>query len=154
MSSSNEHFDVLAPVMPGSAVAAPAATTVTSSDDTLVAYQPGVNVESWANTFAPLDQAEAAQSIAWVQAQNNMPQPELLPMNVPPEYAGLLSNQNFLEAGSLTNNGIMTRPVFRNDSGSYSDFFRKQVIPQKDANAMAGTQMPVGEPIVRIHPQL
>ena len=149
-----EQFEMLAPY-PNN-VSGPVLTdsTTTESQDTLVAYQPGVSAESWTNTFSPLDQAEAQQSLSWVQAQQNIPQPELLPMNVAPEYAALLSNQNFLQAGSITNGGQNSRPVFRNDSGSNQDFFRQQFIPTVDANAMAGTQMPVGEPVVRMHPQL
>lgn len=154
--STHEGFEVLAPVDPNAQRDDTMGTpvTVTSSDDTLVAYQPGVSTESWANTFAPLDQAEAAQSVAWVQAEQNQTQPELLPMNVSPENAALLSNQNFLQAGSIANGGIFTRPVFRNDSGSYLDFFRSQILPVQDANAMAGTQLPIGEPIIRTHAQL
>lgn len=153
-SQGTEHFEMLAPY-PNN-VSGPVLTdsTTTESQDTLVAYQPGVSAESWSNTFSPLDQAEAQQSLSWVQAQQNIPQPELLPMNVAPEYAALLSNQNFLQAGSITNGGQNSRPVFRNDSGSNQDFFRQQFIPTVDANAMAGTQMPVGEPVVRMHPQL
>ena len=152
--NASEHFEVLAPINYGNAsTVSPNDATTTQSNDTLVAYQPGVSAESWANTFAPLDQAEAEQSMAWIQAQQNVPQPELLP-DVAPEYAALLSNQNFLQAGSAANGGIFTRPVFRNDSGSYSDFFRQQILPTTDANAMAGTQLPVGEPIIRGHQQL
>ena len=155
--NSTDHFESLAQVSFGadpSSGTGSADTTTTESHDTLVAYQPGVSAESWSNTFSPLDQAEAQQSLAWVQQQQNLPQPELLPMGVAPEYAALLNNQNFLQAGSISNGGIVSRPNFRNDSGSNQDFFRQQFIPVLDANAMAGTQLPVGEPVVRMHAQL
>ena len=156
-SGGTDHFESLAQVSfasdPSSGTGLNDATT-TESHDTLVSYQPGVSAESWSNTFSPLDQAEAQQSLAWVQQQQNLPQPELLPMAVAPEFAALLSNQNFLQAGSISNGGIVSRPNFRNDSGSNQDFFRQQFLPVLDSNAMAGTNMPVGEPVVRMHPQL
>lgn len=154
-SNNMDHFDSLAQMTFASGGSSDLnETTTTESQDTLVSYQPGVSAESWSNTFSPLDQAEAQQSLSWVQQQQNLPQPELLPMGVAPEYAALLSNQNFLQAGSISNGGIVSRPNFRNDSGSNQDFFRQQFIPVMDANAMAGTQLPVGEPVVRMHPQL